>query len=44
MSPFCYNSHTQVPEVLRRSGGRLDVIRKAQRLAQMTAQELPLKR
>ena len=44
MSPFCYNSHTQAPEVLRRSGGRLDVIRKAQRLAQMTAQELPLKR
>ena len=44
MSPFCYNSHTQAPEVLRRSGGRLDVIRNAQRLAQMTAQELPLKR
>lgn len=44
MSPFSYNSHTQAPEVLRRTGGRLEVIRKPQRLAQLSANEVPLRR
>ncbi len=44
MSPFSYNSHTQAPEVLLRSGGRLDLIRRAQSMGQLTANELSLKR
>ncbi len=44
MSPFNYNSHGQAPEVLLRPDGRLDVIRRAQTLAHMTAHEVSLRR
>ncbi len=44
MTPFSYNSHTQAPEVLLRSNGRLDLIRRPQALPQLTVNELPLKR
>jgi diaminopimelate decarboxylase len=44
MSPFNYNSHTQAPEALLRESGRLDVIRSAQKLSQLTANERPLRR
>ena len=44
MSPFNYNSHLQAPEILRRSSGRLDLIRRKQTMAQLTANELPLRR
>jgi diaminopimelate decarboxylase len=42
MSPFNYNSHLQAPEVLLRTDGRLRLIRRAQTLEQITANELSL--
>ncbi|MBN1696544.1 MAG: diaminopimelate decarboxylase [Spirochaetales bacterium] len=42
MSPYNYNSHPQAPEVLLRKNGRLELIRKHQRLDQITENELPL--
>jgi diaminopimelate decarboxylase len=42
MSPFNYNSHVQAPEVLLRADGQLQVIRSAQTLDQVTANELSL--
>jgi len=43
MTPFNYNSHVQAPEVLLRRDGELRLIRKAQTLAQMTANEVALR-
>ncbi len=43
MSPYNYNSHAQIPEILLRTNGRLDVIRKRQTLQQMIQNEIPLK-
>ncbi len=40
MTPFNYNSHTQVPEVLFTQDGELKLIRAAQTLEQMTANEI----
>ena len=40
MSPFNYNSHTQIPEVLYTSGGDLKLIRKRQTLEQMLENEI----
>jgi diaminopimelate decarboxylase len=42
MTPFNYNSHTQIPEVLQRANGDLVLIRKAQSLAQVTQNELSI--
>jgi diaminopimelate decarboxylase len=42
MSPFNYNSHLQAPEVLLRADGRLQLIRRAQTLEQVTANETGL--
>ncbi len=42
MTPFNYNSHVQALEVLLRPNGELQLIRKAQTLEQMTANELSL--
>jgi diaminopimelate decarboxylase len=42
MSPFNYNSHAQAAEVLLRQDGRLQLIRRAQTLEQLTSNELPL--
>ena len=42
MSPFQYNSHTQAPELLLRSTGKLELIRQPQTLEQLTANERPL--
>ncbi len=44
MTPFSYNSHTQAPEVLLRTNGRLDVIRRPQTLEQLTKNERPLRK
>ncbi len=40
MSPFNYNSHLQAPEVLLATGGSLQVIRRAQSLDQVVANEV----
>jgi len=40
MSPFNYNSHTQIPEVLLTSGGDLQLIRKRQTLQQILENEI----
>ena len=40
MTPFNYNSHTQIPEVLLTQTGDLKLIRKAQTLQQVVANEL----
>jgi diaminopimelate decarboxylase len=40
MSPYNYNSHVQAPEVLLRTNGNLTLIRKRQRLDQLTENEL----
>ena len=40
MTPFNYNSHTQIPEVLAAADGSLRLIRKAQTLEQITENEL----
>ena len=40
MTPFNYNSHTQIPEVLFMSDGQLKLIRKRQTLEQMLVNEL----
>ena len=40
MTPFNYNSHTQVPEVLYTTNGELRLIRKRQTLEQMLANEI----
>jgi diaminopimelate decarboxylase len=40
MSPFNYNSHEQIPEVLFKSDGSLRLIRKRQTLEQMVENEL----
>ncbi len=42
MSPFNYNSHIQAPEVLLRKNGKLQVIREAQSLEQITDNEVSL--
>jgi len=42
MSPFNYNSHTQIPELLARTNGDLQLIRKPQTLQQMTCNEISL--
>jgi diaminopimelate decarboxylase len=42
MTPFNYNSHTQIPEVLVRLDGNLVTIRREQTLDQLTQNELPL--
>jgi diaminopimelate decarboxylase len=42
MSPFNYNSHVQAPEVLLRTNGSMNLIRKRQRLEQITENELSL--
>jgi diaminopimelate decarboxylase len=42
MTPFNYNSHTQIPEVLLRTNGDLVTIRRAQTLEQLTQNELSL--
>ncbi|MBN1412834.1 MAG: diaminopimelate decarboxylase [Spirochaetales bacterium] len=42
MTPFNYNSHTQIPEILLRKNGDLVLIRKAQDLAQMVQNEVSL--
>ncbi|MBN2343274.1 MAG: diaminopimelate decarboxylase [Deltaproteobacteria bacterium] len=42
MTPFNYNSHVQIPEILVRSDGTLQLIRKRQTLEQLTHNELPL--
>ena len=39
MAPFNYNSHTQIPEVLFTSEGRLELIRKRQTLEQILENE-----
>lgn len=43
MSPFNYNSHTQIPEILLRTNGRLDVVRKRQVMEQIIQNEFSLK-
>ena len=43
MSPFNYNSHVQIPEVLRRTTDELDLIRKRQTLEQITQNEHDLR-
>ena len=40
MAPFNYNSHTQAPEVLFTSDGKLELIRKKQTLEQMLENEV----
>ena len=40
MSPFNYNSHTQIPELLLTADSRLELIRKRQTLEQMMENEL----
>jgi len=40
MSPYNYNSHPQVPEVLFTTGGELKLIRKRQTLEQMLENEI----
>lgn len=40
MTPFNYNSHTQIPEILLRMNGNLAEIRKGQTLLQMTQNEV----
>jgi diaminopimelate decarboxylase len=40
MSPFNYNSHTQIPEVLLRTNGELKLIRRRQTLEQMLENEI----
>ena len=40
MAPFNYNSHTQAPEVLLTTGGRLELIRKRQTLEHMLENEV----
>jgi diaminopimelate decarboxylase len=40
MSPFNYNSHLQAPEVLLAPGGSLQVVRRAQSLDQVVANEV----
>ena len=39
MTPFNYNSHTQIPEVLLRENGSLQLIRERQTLQQMVENE-----
>lgn len=39
MTPFNYNSHTQIPEVLLRENGSLQIIRERQTLLQMVQNE-----
>lgn len=43
MTPFNYNSHLQAPEVLSRTDGRLEVIRRKQTLEQVMANEESLR-
>ena len=40
MTPFNYNSHTQIPELLLTADGKLELIRKRQTLEQMLENEL----
>lgn len=40
MTPFNYNSHTQIPEILYTQDGELKLIRKAQSLEQLVENEL----
>ena len=40
MSPFNYNSHTQIPEALYTKDGELRLIRKRQTLEQMLENEI----
>jgi diaminopimelate decarboxylase len=40
MTPFNYNSHTQIPEVLFTTGGDLRLIRRRQTLEQMLENEI----
>jgi len=40
MTPFNYNSHTQVPEVLLTADGNLELIRKRQTLEQLLENEV----
>jgi diaminopimelate decarboxylase len=42
MTPFNYNSHTQIPEVLVRTKGKLQLIRKGQTIKQITMNEFDL--
>lgn len=42
MTPFNYNSHTQIPEVLLRENNRIDVIRKRQAIDQIVQNEVDL--
>ncbi len=42
MTPFNYNSHTQIPELLFRESGELQVIRKSQELGQIVQNEVSL--
>jgi diaminopimelate decarboxylase len=44
MSPFNYNSHVQILEVLLREDGTIDTIRKAQTLEQIIENEIQLRR
>jgi diaminopimelate decarboxylase len=44
MTPFNYNSHVQAPEVLLRTDGSFQIIRRTQTLEQMTVNEIPLGR
>ena len=39
MTPFNYNSHTQIPEILLRKSGRLDLIRKRETLEEIIRNE-----
>ncbi|MBN2531842.1 MAG: diaminopimelate decarboxylase [Spirochaetales bacterium] len=40
MSPFNYNSHTQAPEILLRTSGEMELIRKKQTLKQIVENEI----
>lgn len=42
MTPFNYNSHIQIPEILLREDGSLDLIRKRQTLEQIVVNEMDL--
>lgn len=44
MTPFNYNSHTQIPELLLTEAGETKLIRKAQRLEQVVQNEMSLQK